>query len=459
MKNRIIAIMVWTIAAVPLFSQTNILDTPALKLDLPLFDLPYQIAAMDTVGYGFFSSYANPSMGQSLAVALDMFSALHYGMKAFYDTSKMKEKSKNLIYFGGVMLGDFILQYLPGGGGWMHEEFHRAVMSRFGVNSFNGMNLFPIGAELISVSKVTDEDLIRFKAESPHDFIRMQEAGIEGQYLLVNRLQSNNFFYNQGYSNESEYWWDTLNSHLYVLGSAWPQVVDAQTEKMNESELDIPSRDFTGFDLAGWVYDLFRPNEPYQARGIHPSGIGINRYRTTKDLTKSELDYLTQQGLWQIANYLSPMMFGIKSIPLWDSGFYGNFAFRHLLSSFGGDFFLQVFLKNRDFNFVFAYHNYLNYKHYFPAIEGELVDYPLSFFGKLDLLLSPRVMIGMQPKDQEFLTADPEFFGLIGCRVDFGLTKHFLPYLEFTAKTDGWVAGNEFLEGNVSFKLGVSARF
>jgi hypothetical protein len=101
----------------------------------------------------------------------------------------------------------------------------------------------------------------------------------------------------------------------------------------------------------------------------------------------------------------------------------------------------------------------MNYEHYFPAIEAELVDFPLSFFGKIDLYLSPRVLIGMQPKDQVFMTGSPEFLGLIGLRADFAVTKHFLPYLDFSAKTSGWVAGNEFLDGNVSIKLGVSARF
>jgi hypothetical protein len=47
----------------------------------------------------------------------------------------------------------------------------------------------------------------------------------------------------------------------------------------------------------------------------------------------------------------------------------------------------------------------------------------------------------------------------MGARVDFAVSSHFLPYLEFTLKTDGWVAGNGFLEKNAGIKLGVSARF
>jgi len=65
----------------------------------------------------------------------------------------------------------------------------------------------------------------------------------------------------------------------------------------------------------------------------------------------------------------------------------------------------------------------------------------------------------MQPENQSFKTGKPEFTGLTGCRVDFNISKYFLPYIDFTAKTDGWVAGNEFLERNTSIKAGVSARF
>ena len=87
-----------------------------------------------------------------------------------------------------------------------------------------------------------------------------------------------------------------------------------------------------------------------------------------------------------------------------------------------------------------------------------MIDYPLQI-GNLNLFLSPRLMVGMQPKGQSFFTSEAEFFGLIGSRIDFQIHNNWLPYLEFAAKTNGWVAGNEFLEKNISFRLGISARF
>ncbi|GHU84467.1 hypothetical protein FACS189473_1920 [Spirochaetia bacterium] len=203
-------------------------------------------------------------------------------------------------------------------------------------------------------------------------------------------------------------------------------------------------------DSLQWAYFLFHPDDP------DPD----DHAPTMSDLSSDEKSYLENRVWWSLVNVVSPMMIGIRSIPLGkDTGFYGNFALRQMYTSFGTDIAVNVYLKKAPFNIVFAYHNYVNYKNYFPAIEAELVDYPVKITPKFGLLLSPRVMIGMQPKDQEFKTQEVEFFGLIGARVDFVVIKHFLPYLELTLKTDGWVAGNEFLEKNISLRIGMSARF
>lgn len=454
---RFFAIIMWFIVPTYSYAQST-KDTVKLKLDLPLFDLSYQKYAMDAVGRGFFGSYANPSMNQSLAISTNLYSSFHFGMKQFRRNSKIRQPFKDYIFLLGITSGNLIMIYLPGGEGWLHEEFHRAVMTRHGANSFNGMNRIPIGTNIISVSKVKDEDLIRIKKKNPADMVRLHVAGVEGQYLLINNLQRNNFFYNKRLPNLIHYWTSTINSHAYIFLSASPNFVDKETAKMNEKELTIASRDFTGFDYTAWVYDLFRPNEPYEARGVHPSGVGINRYRTTKDLTSSELRYLKRQGYWHFLNYLSPTLLGIENISIGNSGLTGNFAMRHLLTSFGTAISAHVYLKRDAFKMAFAYHNYLNYQNYFPAIETELIDYKFHL-GNFGMYLSPRTIIGMQPRGQEFKSSKAEFLGLLGLRVDFITRRQILPYIDFSAKTNGWVAGNEFLNSNTSLKMGVSARF
>ena len=441
------------IIGVSIFSFSQETIPPLLKIDFPLFDLPYQIDAMNTAGHGFFSSYANPSMAQSLAITSDMISSFHYGMRKFYDLSDMNVILKNVIFYAGIILGDYLLSLSPFGSiSWLHEEYHRAVMSRYGVNSFNTVYVFDN-----KVAHVTDEDLARFKAESPADFIRMHSSGIEGSYLLVDTLQKNNFFYNKKRNFFSEldivplYLVIHISDHIYVMN---PDNLDERSKR----ETTIAERDFTGQDPIGWVYDLFRPNEPYSARGIHPTGTGIDRYRQLDDLTAQERTYFKKVGYWQFVRYISPMVFGFRSLPLGNTDIRWNFSFSHFLASFGTDLSFKVFLNINKFNFIAAYHNYQNYEHTFPAIEIEMIDYQVQI-GNFSMYLSPKIMIGVQPKRQNFFTSEAEFFGLIGTRADFHINKHLFPYLEITAKTNGWVAGNEFLEKNIKLILGVSARF
>jgi hypothetical protein len=455
-KGKIIFLLIFL--PVSGFAQNN---EPELKLDMPLFDLPYQIDAMNTVGNGFFSAYANPSMTQSSAVAMDLYSSFHFGVKKLYDKWNLDSGfglwMKKGLWDISLLAGGFLLLYLPGGDGWMHEEFHRAVMTRYGVDSFNDMNTFPFGQAAVYVKSVKDEDLERFKTESPADFVRLSAAGIEGEYFLIDRLQRNTFFYNQGLRFYTLYWSITINSHAYIFVSG-DSNENGNSDAQDIQETDMLSRDFTGMDMASWVYDLFRPDEPYSARGTHITGNGINRYRNTTDLTDEELNYLHAQRYWHILNYISPMLLNVNRIALGDTGTYGNFAFRHLLTSFGTDIALNVYLMKNKFNMIFILHNYSNYKNYFPSIEAALVDFPLSL-GSLNLYLSPRILIGIQPENQKFKTGTPEFVGLAGCRVDLNISKNFLPYFDITAKTDGWVTGNEYLEENISIKVGISARF
>jgi hypothetical protein len=445
--------------------KTDTIPASKLVLSLPVLDLPYQFDAAKTVGthltFGnFFKGYANPGMHQSLELSTDLYTAAHYGIYQLFRTEPGKPQGwgKRFLYALTLCSSDIILTYAPGFDGWEHEEYHRAVMSRFHVNSFNDMDKFPLGAELINVSHVTDADLIRFKQESPADFNRMQVAGIEGEYLLIERLQRNNFFYNQHLPHEVFYGFTTLNSILYVQICSDPREADPMTDEENAKENTIAVRDFTGLDFLGWTRDLFRPSEPYTARGIHPSGIGINRYTKTTDLTSEELSYLKTQGVLQWLNVISPMMVGIQSIKLSDNGLYGNFLIRDYLTSFGNDISCNVFLMNPKYKFVFAYHSYQNYNRSYPGIEAQLIDFEQKICSK-SISISPRVLLGWQPLHQEFKTNNASFLGLAECKVELK-TKGFLhPFTELSVKSKGWVAGNEFLNNNFSCRMGIVCEF
>jgi hypothetical protein len=470
MKSRfIILILLWFIPILVEAQTSETEPSPQLVFELPFLDIPYQLDAAKTVNEGnvtfgsFFKGYANPGMHLSLALSSDLYTGAHFGINQIFKvTPKVKRTDwtlgKRLLFALTLCGSDFVLSYAPGFGGWEHEEYHRAVLSRFHVNSFDEMNKFPIGAELISVNHVLDDDLIRFKQESPSDFIRMHVSGIEGEYLLIDKLQRNNFFYTQNLPHEFYYLLSAINSIFYVQICSDPKVANTTTDELNSMETDIPVRDFTGLDFLGWTYDLFRPNEAYTDRGIHPSGVGIDRYIKTTDLNPDELSYLEKQGKLQWLNTISPMLIGFKSIRLSENGLYGNFSVHHFLTSFGNDISLNIFLKTNRYNSVFAFHSYQNYQRSFPAVEAQLIDLEIPIISDV-LYISPRLLLGLQPLDQEFKTRSSAFLGLAECKLEFETKSFIHPYIELSGKTKGWVAGNEFLNSNFSCRLGIVSRF
>ena len=438
-------------------------NNPSLQLELVLLDLPYQSDATKTVNNGnakfgnFIRGYANPSMQQSLALSTDLYSATHFGIDRLFKKNKKRlGLGLKIAHQVSLLASDYVLSFAPLGDGWLHEEYHRAIMTRHQVNSFNSINLFPIGEDLASVDHVKDEDLIRFKIEAPRDFIRLHVAGIEGGYQLINRLQKNNFFNSQQITHEPLYWWITINSIDYVRSSSQADIVDVETDESNMEETTIEERDFTGFDFTAWAFDLFDPFENYDYRGQHPSGVGIDRYIKTTDLHEEALEYLNKQGNLQFLNLISPMLFFQKSIHL-KNDWQFNFAIRHFLNAFGNDISLNIFLQKRNKNLVFVYHHASNFERSFPALELEVFEYPFQI-KKQTFLFSPNIVFGTQPKDQDFFSKESAFLGQAKFRLE-GIFNSINPWIELSAKTKGWIAANEFLASNFSVRFGLAKRF
>jgi hypothetical protein len=418
---------------------------------------------MDTSGHGFFGSYTSPGMNQSLALTVDVYSSMHFGMRKLYDSLGLAPMWKNAIYYGGTAAGLLAFAYvLPFGYLWMQQEFTRSILSRFDINSVNGnYDIF----NKQQVTGITDAQLERLKAERPHDMIRMDIARSES-FLLLSDYMIRNVFFNDLYNLSN---WTALIAALFGgVGNNFSgvtaqymgaNVIDDYVKTGYKNDGEEKTRFLYLDSSINWVYDLFRPDEPYSDRGPHPSGSGIARYITWEQLTDDEQQYLIKQGWLSWLNIVSPLYYGFNSFPLGKTGIEWNVALHHYLTSFGSDVPALLFVKKAPFNLLFTYHSYQNYHNYFPAIEAELVDFPVQFTSKFGLFLSPRLLLGIQPKDQVFMAGNPEFLGLLGCRVDFSVSKHFLPYFDLTFKTDGWVAGNEYLERNMSFKVGLSMRF
>jgi hypothetical protein len=434
--------------------QTDSIQSPKLVLTFPVIDAPF-------IRY---QTLADPSMQQSLALSTDFYSTGNYFIKKVFAFKSKKGLENKISGYAGEVLSLTLFNALaynaPFGTTWLHEEFHRNSMTIQNVKSYNDVYDFKYifnPTEAPSVSHVSDEDLNRFKQQSPTNFVRLKSAGVEAETLLPIALQNNNFYYNLELPNTITYLLSNIGPYLYMKSSTQPS---DRTEDINyerDYNKDISKRDFAGADFNAWIYDLNRPTETYNSRGVHPSGNGIKRYIWYSDLTQDEVSYLNKMTNRQLLNLISPMNFFVNSIRL-NNNLRANFGFQHFLTSFGDDTGLRVLLNYKNTNLYFAYHGFQNKANYFPAIEAQIIDHPIKLQNKT-ILTSLQTILGTQPKGQSFTTDQQQFIGYLNLKMEYPITKNFYTYLNISGKTEGWIAGNPFLNSNIGLQLGIAAKF
>ena len=423
-------------------------------LDQPLVTLPAQAQAFRTTG-GFLPSYMNPGMENSLSYSADLYTAGHFALKK---AVHFKNSTFWQIFLQRLTISafDMDVMQMPLGVSWLHEEYHRGVMTQYGVNSFNEVLLFKLGSGSIAVSHETDEDMAMLCDKHHPDFVRLMSAGHEAVVDLNRTLQANEFFYHQNLDNEVLYFMHNFQNLLYVLTCATGNGDDGMRER-NQVENTIESRDFTGMDMNAWIHALCYPDKPYAARGIHPSGTGINRYIMYDDIPENGKQYLKRSAGLDLFNFLSPMMFGFSRFRLGktqEGPVYGNFAFRHYLTAFGDDVSLDLYSQTPRVNLYSSVHTYHNESHHYGGLELGLVDYPLAG-GRMQA--GGTLMGWVQPEDMLFAASKGSFGGLARARLCY--TGGFLqPYAEAGWKTKGWVAGNANLDDGFFCRAGIRWR-
>lgn len=439
LPERVVNRFAWAVAALGFA-----LPLAAQRVDVPVLDAPYNVA----------NGLRGPSMAQSLAIGETFYELGHSTIQKAWG-----EKKKHAAV--SVFLFDVFTSFIvapPGGDAWVHEEFHRAVMGNRDIDSYNDVYKLSIGATSISVSHVADDDLVRLKAMHPADQVRMGEAGVEGEQMLLRRLEMNRFFSGSRANNVALYWLTKIGNNDYVATGGTGYSNDV-TDDLNASDgADIPKRDFTGHDFNGWVYDLFKPAEAYTARGVHPSGVGIDRYIAARDLTDEERKYMLRQGKLSRLNFLDLNLLGIDGwkVP-GTNGAFMNLTAGHTLTSFGTTIDVNLFFRNGETKLFAVAHRYANGARFFPGLEAQLIDMPMTIAGR-SFEASPRVAIWMQPEHQSFRTREssPGMLGSIRIRPVSSAT--ISSFIELEGKTQGWVAGNVHLDPNFSIRAGGSIR-
>lgn len=397
-----------------------------------------------------------PSMNQSLWVTTDLYELMHFGigrLDAAPDSSFWRHAGAKVLTLGA----DLVTLSVPGFLGWQHEEWHRAVLARHGISSHDGIYELKLFSSTTSVDQIDDADLSRLKREAPADMVRLAEAGIEGNYELATQLHKVQFF--QG----TQSWHAGTIALLYLINTNYlhgcaTSSLDSELDAHNAAEgADVSKRDFAGPDCTTWVYDLFRRDEPYEARGVHPSGVGVDRYRKFSELAPEEQRYLRVQRNLSLLNLLDPAMLGFVRFGggARGEGWEWSANVRHELTSFGYDVSLQAFVRRQPYGVFARFHGYANHDRFFPGVELEVVRLPLRVAG-VSTNLSARGALWLQPREQRFFGTEARAGGLLGVRLAPGGRSWVEPFLEVEAKTAGWVAGNAYLEPAATARFGAS---
>ncbi|MEO7455099.1 MAG: hypothetical protein ABIY52_02480 [Gemmatimonadaceae bacterium] len=412
--------------------------TSAVRVDLPVVDAPYVST----------SGLRAPSMAQSLGITETFYEVTHPAIqRAFGSHTKLANTA--------LVLFDTFGATLPAADAWLHEEFHRAVLGNQRISSFDDIYKMNLLASTVAVSHVTDEDLIRLKSTHPIDEVRAAAAGIEGENVLMLGLEKKRFFQGSRANHIPLYWLTKINSWMYVASGTTSEN-DSLTDEMNAQDgTNVAARDWVGHDFSAWVYDLHRPAEAYAARGTHPSGVGIDRYVAARTLSDEERSFLAREGRLQMINFLDPNLFGVDGFTVRSMRLNVNAS--HYLTSFGHSIDLNVFVKQDDANLLVSMHRYTNGARSFPGVEAQLLDVPLALAG-MNLDMSPRVALWMQPDAQAFRTTDAKAGALASLRIGHVSASRFGSFVELEAKTEGWVAGNVNLDRNFSVRVGTSLR-
>jgi hypothetical protein len=398
-----------------------------------------------------------PSWRQASAVSKDAYYLMHGAIMAIPWPDAIPKDLVTTIDYVLIAAADYETTNIPMMTGWTHEEGHRTVMSQYGIHSHNDMNDFPIGRSLVSVSHETDEDFIRLKRDHPADQVRMSAAGIETDFQQQIEFDKDRFYYRTRGATLFIEWLATTNAIFYMLTAATSSSVRQTASLEREEGTRVSVRDFTGLDPDGWVYDLFRPNEPYEARGVHPSGVGIRRYRTTRDLTPREFRYLRNTAVLSWLNLADPQLVGLYELP---GGHVGgeavkwNASANSVMTPFGYTIGLNVFAKAGNFRPFVGLHSYMSEALALPGIEAELVRYPLHW---ANASITPRVRFWVQPRHQLFHEHSATPGGALEARLNVPLAKGLEIYAEGAGKTPGWIQGDTFLKADLNVRTGVEA--
>ncbi|NJO88374.1 MAG: hypothetical protein HC831_04940, partial [Chloroflexia bacterium] len=190
--------------------------------------------------------------------------------------------------------------------------------------------------------------------------------------------------------------WYVWNYFRFSTSAASDSVKDIAPHNENK---DPRERDFAGSDLTAWIYDMFKPGEPFNNRNPFPGGEGVNRRIGFSDLPEEGQRYLQQQRKLSLLNFLNPVIFGINRI-VTGPDFSFNALIQYTPTHFGNDISLLLPFQYRNNKFSLGFHRYSNYQASFPGVEFEYHEHKLTQSG--NIYISAGLNAWQQPEKQVF---------------------------------------------------------
>lgn len=394
------------------------------------YEAPIEIPLLDQrLGASF-----SPGLEQTQAVAVGVTRLVALGIREGTDAVIHNNAAATGV---GLALDYGVAFLLPIPVTFSHEEWHIAALREGDVR---GTDKFLSG----QVVDVEDEALVRFKEQDPAGLVRAHSAGLEQQNAYVRQLSD------EGFAYASSGWkigpFETgrtflaphrqaveLNTFFYLqfCASERTDEVIATVEDLEPVESD---RDFTGPDCTAWARDLLRPDEPYTARGPHPSGEGLGRYVGWSDLSEAERELLKSQVLLHLVDLVNPHLYGIERVRIGES--YATGSLMHWLTPYGYAVDLHGGYRKSGPTFFGTARIGMSEARLMPSLGAEVRDWPLGG----DVRLDADATAWLQPQDLRW-GAPGRPGGALSARLRWDVEGRFAPYIGLRAKTAGWEPG------------------
>ena len=282
-----------------------------------------------------------------------------------------------------------------------HEEGHRSVLTHLGIGSISKPFFNEKGAAY--VMGVRDHELIDLRDNDLANYIRLHTAGIESDYMLLDRIQTD-FIFNK---EDKKF---LLIEHMfrqsqligYYFSSMFPSIEPDIGEETNELE-----RDIVGHDVYGAVRHLHRPTMEFY------------RYTRYSNLAENEKAFVSRAGHRSLVNLVDPFIFKILNYPLSNLSKV-SIGMGYTMVPFG-DFIEQKFwIRIRDRIRLKLYvREYQNKEKWFFAGGIALYDYSLSD----RLHLNTALHVWAQPVKLSFTEARSEVGGAWNTMVKYVISK------------------------------------